>query len=550
MAVTKRMWRWVTLVFPKGRIVMKPYALISVFNKTGIVEFARELVALGWDILSSGGTANRLRSSCVEVRDVADLVGGGAILGHRVVTLSREIHAGLLARHTPEDEAEMEKLGLSYIDLVCVDMYPLEDEINRPDATRESVIEKTDIGGPTMLSSGAKGRRIVICDPADRMRIINWLKAGKPNEDAFINELCAKADGCVAAYRLLSARYHSQGAINGMVGTQVCACKYGENPWQKPAGLYSIGSKDLMAIEKFELVEGTAPSFINWTDVDRMLQTMTHIAAAFDANRHAVPYISLGVKHGNPCGADWESREECSLACMVDGDLRAIFGGFVMVNYPIDEALATVLLSHSMSNGGRRLLDGIVAPGFSEDAIAYLKRKGDKCRLLANPALANLYLDSSTRFRLVRGNFLAQPNYTFVLDLNKLTRHGDCTREQENDVLLAWAIGSTSNSNTITLVKNGMLIGNGVGQQDRVGAAKLALQRACDAGHDVHGAVAYSDSFFPFPDGPTVLAEAGIKVIMASSGSIKDKEVQAACAKLGVTLLMIPDSEGRGFFGH
>jgi phosphoribosylaminoimidazolecarboxamide formyltransferase/IMP cyclohydrolase len=532
---------------------MKPTALISVFNKHGILEFARELEALGWDLISSGGTAKHLLAGGVKTRDVAELVGGNAILGHRVVTLSREIHAGLLARHIPEDEAEMAKLGLPYIELVCVDMYPLEFEIATPCATRDSVIEKTDVGGPTMLSSGAKGRRIVICDPADRMRVINWLKEGKPNEDEFITQLCAKADGVVANYRLASARYHSQGAIDGMIGTRVAVCKYGENAWQTPAGLYSTGSTDPLAPARFELVQGVLPSYINWTDVERMLQTMTHVVAAFDVNRGRVPQVAIGVKHGNPCGTDWETNKERALECMIVGDTRAIFGGFVMVNFAIDDKLAELLLTHSTANGQRRLLDGIVAPKFTPEAVAMLKRKGDKCRLLQNPVLINLSrksLDKGTRFRYVRQGFLAQPNYTFVLELEKLTKYGDCTREQENDALLAWAIGSTSNSNTITLVKNGMLIGNGVGQQDRVGAAKLALQRACDAGHNVRGAVAYSDSFFPFPDGPTVLAEAGIKVILASSGSINDQKTIDVCAKHDVKLLMIPDAEGRGFFGH
>ncbi|MDD5503048.1 MAG: hypothetical protein PHH26_06275, partial [Candidatus Thermoplasmatota archaeon] len=448
---------------------------------------------------------------------------------------------------------ELNALGFPWIDLVCVDLYPLKEAVSKPDATLASVLEKTDIGGPAMLSSAAKGRRIVICDPADRIRVITWLKEGKPNEDEFITKLSAKADGVIAGYRLASARYHSQGAIDGMIGTQVSACKYGENARQTPAGLYSTGSNDPLGLDKFKLVQGTAPSFINWCDADRMLQTMTHIAAAFDANRGQVPRISIGVKHGNPCGTAWETRMKQTLESMLDGDLRAIFGGFVMVNFPIDEKLAETLLTYDMPSDQRRLLDGIVAPSFTEGAVEMLKRKGDKCRLIANPALADLSrnsLDRARRLRYVRGGLLAQPNYTFVLELDKLTRHGFCTSDRENDILLAWAIGSTSNSNTITLVKNGMLIGNGVGQQDRVGAAKLALQRACDAGHDVHGAVAYSDSFFPFPDGPKVLAESGIKAILASSGSINDKLTIEVCEKHGVTLLMVPDKEGRGFFGH
>ena len=544
---------------------MKPNALISVYDNTGIVEFARELVALGWNIISSGGTAKVLREADIEVRDVAELVGGGAILGHRVVTLSREVHAGLLARYNvPEDVTEMEKLGIPYLDLVCVDLYPLEVEIAKPNATRDSVIEKTDIGGPTMLSSAAKGRRIVICDSVDRSRVVSWLELRKPNEADFITELCAKADGMVAGYRLASARCHSQGAIDGMVGTRVAACKYGENAWQTPAGLYSTGSSDPLALDKFELVQGVPLSYVNWCDVDRMLLTMTHALAATATNSGSIPCFAVGVKHGNPCGCaiskggyvpgtDPNELYVETLQRMVSGDVRAIFGGFVMTNFTLEEATAGALLTHAMPKGQRRLLDGIVAPGFTDGAKEILKRKGDKCRLLVNPALAevnDLSLDQATRLRYVRGGFLAEPNYTFVPRINHLVKFGEWNLDKADDVLVAWAVGSTSNSNTITLVKDRMLIGNGVGQQDRVGAAKLALQRACDAGHDVHGAVAYSDSFFPFPDGPKILAEAGVKLIMASSGSVKDKEVQAACAKHGVTFLLVPDSEGRGFFGH
>lgn len=194
----------------------KQIALLSVYNKQGIVEFARRLINLGWEILASSGTARKLSEENISVRDVAELVGGGPILGHRVVTLSREVHAGLLAR--PEDQEELDRLGIPRIDLVCVDMYPLEQETISSHATRQSVIEKTDIGGPTMLRSAAKGRRIVICDFQDRQGVIDWLEAGKPDEDAFITDLAAKAEIKVAQYCLTSARYHSQGSIVGLIG--------------------------------------------------------------------------------------------------------------------------------------------------------------------------------------------------------------------------------------------------------------------------------------------------------------------------------------------
>ena len=184
-----------------------------------------------------------------------------------------------------------------------------------------------------------------------------------------------------------------------------------------------------------------------------------------------------------------------------------------------------------------------------------LERKGDKCRFISNSALANLgqcNLDTAPRFRYVRGGFLKQPNYTYVPDLSapELEKIGNIKVRDYPDILLAWAIGSTSNSNTVTLVKGGHLIGNGTGQQDRVGGCKLAISRAKDAGHETKGAVAYSDSFFPFTDGPQALAKAGIKTIFASSGSVMDRDVIAFCLKKNISLVLVPDKIGRGFFGH
>ena len=529
-------------------------ALISVYNKEGIVEFAKQIQDLGFRILASGGTAKVLSDARLEVTDIATLVGGGPILGHRVVTLSREIHAGLLARHTEEDRKELERLNIPWIDLVCGDLYPLSEEIAKVGATQESVLDKTDMGGPAMLRSAAKGRRIVICDPADRVRVVEWLKAGELEKEKMINELCAKAEYIVADYCLTSARYHSLGRLDGIMGAQILEAKYGENGWQTPAGLYE-SKADELSISKFKLVAGTAPSYNNLADVDRLLQTITHIAAGFDANFGEVEKIAVGVKHGNPCGAAVAESPSDSIKEMLEGDLRAIFGGVVMVNFEIDESLAEVLLTHKMPQGQRRLLDGIIAPSFSQGAIDVLKRKGDKCRFLVNPALGHLSkdsLDNHNRFRYVRGGFLKQPNYNFVLNLNlsNVEKIGELSEEQKKDIILAWAVGSTSNSNTVTITKNQMLIGNGVGQQDRVSCCQLAIKRATDANHDTKGAAAYSDSFFPFVDGVEVLFKAGVKTIFATSGSVRDGEVKKFCSDNQITLIMLPDPQARGFFGH
>lgn len=526
-------------------------ALLSVYDKTGIVEFAQDLVALGWNIISSGGTASVLREAQIQVTDVAELTGLPAVLGHRVVTLAPQIHGGLLA--TEAQEEELRQLGWPWIDLACVDLYPLKEETRREGATQASVIEMTDIGGPTMIRSAAKGRRIVIADPGDRARVIEWLKKGQPNGVEFRNALAAKAEAIIAAYCLESACFH--GIYDGMIGTKVSDCKYGENPYQTPAGLFTRDTDDVLALPRFELVGGSSPSFNNWGDIDRLLQTATHIAAVFEQNNR-VPYIAVGVKHGNPCGAAVDINAGDVLRSMIEGDPLALFGGFVMTNFPILQEEATILRQWGMKEGSSRIIDGVLAPFFSEEGKAELDRRRGKCRMLQNPALADLSrssLDTTMRLLPVRGGFLMQPNYTYVLDFQDpdLEIVGDrCTEIIERYLRLAWGIGCTTNSNTVVLVNNGKLIGLGGGQQDRVGAATLAVARARRSGHGITDAVAYSDSFFPYPDGVQVLIDAGVQAIFASSGSINDEATRETCRKAGVTLYLLPDKKCRGFFGH
>jgi len=531
-----------------------PTALISVSHKEGIVKFARQLVDMGWDLMASGGTAKKISEAGLPVSDVASIVGGDPILGHRVVTLSREVAAGLLAKDNSEDRAELESLGIPWVDLVCVDLYPLREEILRPGATEESVLELTDIGGPTLLSEAAKGRRIIISNPEDRQPILDWLRAGRPNEQETLRSMGARADDVVAQYRALGAEFHSGKGHHATFGQRVQVCRYGENAWQEPAALYESNAEpDPLDLDRFQVVAGATPSYNNFVDVDRLLQTVTHIVAAIDVNNIMDgPLVAVAVKHGNSCGAAIGSDPAEVLRKMVIGDRRAIFGGLVMTNFEIDESLAEVLRNYE-SGGSRRLLDGVIAPAFTEGSTQVLRRRGGKCRFLANPALSDLdrhSLDTSQLMRQVRGGYLLQPNYTFVLELERAVREFGNASDKESDLLLAWAIGSTSNSNTVTLVRDSCLIGNGVGQHDRVGCCELAIKRATDAGHKIKGAVAYSDSFFAFPDAPEALANAGVSAILTSSGSIRDNETRRVCRERGVALYMIPDKIGRGFFGH
>lgn len=347
---------------------------------------------------------------------------------------------------------------------------------------------------------------------------------------------------------------------------------YGENKAQTPAAHYVFDTfvQDPLALHNFNLLVGE-PSYNNVADIDRMLQTITHIAAGFELNFGSVPLIAIAVKHGNPCGAT-VGFDPCQvIKDMVDGDRTAIFGGLVITNFPIDDAVAETLIHYGMPKKdgseevARRILDGVVAPSVSDGGLALMKRKADRCRILVNPALTNLTrasIDTSPRFRMVRGGLLYQPNYTYILNLSQATglETGRACPElsdvQKRNIVLAWAVCATTNSNTITIVNNKRVVGNGAGQQDRVGAAKLAISRARTSselngcGDMLKDAVAASDSFFPFPDGVETLAAAGIGTIFTTSGSQKDNVVAARAKQLGLTMVAIPDAIARGFCQH
>ncbi len=528
-------------------------ALLSVFDKTGIEEFAKGLADLGWRIYASGGTAEAIKKTGVEVIDTSELSGGGAILGHRVVTLSREIYAGILADSS--QEKELDKLNIPKIDLVCVDMYPLKEAIDSGSNEAE-VIEKTDVGGPTLLHAAAKGRRIVLARPEQRIEVLDWLEAGKPDEAKFRKKLAAIAEYEVANYMIKSANYLGEGHTLGYLGERVAAPPYGENPWQGNAGLYiERDNQDPLSLGKFKLIEGNELSYNNFTDVDRLLQTITHAAASFEKNNGEVPIIALGAKHGNLCGAGFNKAAKIAVEKMLEGDLRAIFGGSVVINTAITKEIAETIMGYKIEKG-KRILDIVMAPSVDDDALELLKRKNGKLRVLINPALGELgekSLDSARRPRYVRGGRLAQDNYTFVINYASpdVEKHGaPPTKGQMDDMQLAWAVGTTSNSNSICIVKDGMLLSNGVGQQDRVTAAELALMRAKNARHDTKGASAYSDSFFPFPDGPQILADAGVKAILTTRGSVNDGVVVETLTKAGVTFCTFPDAQARGFYAH
>ncbi len=536
----------------------QPVVLISVYKKDeSFIAFVQGLVALGWIILASGGTKKALRKAGIKSIDVAKIVGGKAILGHRVVTLSREIHAGLLAMNTGRGRAALKRLGISFIDLVCVDFYAFKEAIANKGITVEQAIEMIDIGGPTMVNSGAKGMRIVVCDPKDRMPVLQEITVLGDALDETRRRLAAKAFAWVAAYYLDVARYLSGGRYDGFIGTRMLKGRYGENPQQTDSALYAFGvdeePKDLLALSQFTQVEGVAPGHVNLTDLDRLVITLSHVYATFKQNHRSYKYYAIAVKHGNACGAAYGNSKAEVLRKMIDGNPRAIFGGMVITNFAIGVAEAEILRLYKIKKQ-KRLLDGMFAPKITPAAIAILKRPKGACKMLVNPALAKPTLDASRMFRGVRGGFLSQSNYSgyiFRYDHPQMKRHGRAfTRAQMDDGLLAAAICQTSNSNTTTLVKGGKLIGNGTTRPDRLDASKLALRTAREQGHDPKGAVSSTDSFYPFPDGALAQVRAGVAAFIGVSGSVNDDIVRKAIVGAGRKLVWIPYQIGRMFFGH
>lgn len=574
-------------------------ALISVYHKDGIEERVQRLVNLGFGIISSGGTAKRLNDAGIPVCQMSELVTlttkrtvievlaefgitgdeviekvnslvkGDAILGHRVVTLSREKSAALLATYSDADKAEMVTLGIPYIDMVACDLYPLEGEIAREGSTRESVIELTDIGGPTMIREAAKGRRILVCRESGWDPTLEWLESGEPNSEEYHDKMSAEGEAVITEYCAASARYHSGGVFEAFFGRRVKELRYGENPWQKPAYLFTTGSNNPLAIPNLKTVAGKEAGYINETDSDRLLRYMTCVAAAWEKNFGFVPFIAIGVKHGNACGAAAGHSPIEVIKKMIEGDPRAIFGGSVMTNFPLGKAEGEVLRLHMSES--KRGLDVVIAPSIDDEAARELERIEGGCRMTANPALSQdrlglAALDLVPEVRFVTGGFLVQPSYDeFVLDLSSelVSHHGETTLVQQMSIVLAYCIAARSNSNTITLTASDKvgneafiytLIGNGVGQQDRVGAAELAIKRAQDAGHKVTWACAVSDSFIPYLDAAEVLAKEGVGALLTCSGSKAkgggDAAVFSYLEEQGIPLVSIPNNDGRGFFGH
>ncbi len=552
---------------PEARIER---AVVSVYDKTGLVDFVRELVKMGVEILSTGGTRKLLAESGLKVKDISEYTGFPEMMDGRVKTLHPRVHGGLLAvRDNPEHVAAMKANGIQRIDMVVVNLYPFEATIAKPGVTLPEAIEQIDIGGPSMIRSSAKNHAYVtvVTSPKQYGLVLDEMKKNGgattlETRSKLAREVFATTsnyDGAIANY--LAAQAGTTPDVAVIAGRKVADISKGENGHQSPAQLFGTGGADPLGLPNFKVIEGRALSYNNWTDIDRLLNVLTTAGAAWKKNAMGgEPKIAVLCKHGNPCGASVAADGSDAVAKAVLGDTRAAFGGLLMCNFTVTDKLAEAMITTGMPAGRVQKFDSVIAPGFSDGAASLLERKKGKCRLVVNERLADCWhvMDAHARFRYTRGGFLVQPAYAFVLDLNNPAlvvsgaNRSDLSADLKASLLLAVAVNHKSNSNTITLVSDRQLIGNGVGQQDRVGAAELAIKRAVDAGHrdKLPGAVACSDSFFPFPDAPKVLIDAGVRTIFSTTGSENDKLTQELCKSRGVTLIQLPDDAARGFFGH
>lgn len=515
----------------------RPLALLSVSDKTGVVDFARALVEAGFDLLSSGGTAAALREAGFEPLEVSEWTGFPEILDGRVKTLHPVVHAAVLARRDdPDHVATLKSLGIRPIDLVAVDLYPFERVARRPGASLDEVIENIDIGGPTLLRAAAKNYRhvIVVSHPTQYEEVARALLSGDVPE-ALRARLAREAihrtasyDSSVHGWMRRAAPFAPPSAeepfpsdLTAFAVAESRGLRYGENPHQRAALLVSAFANGGLA--GAERLSGKEPSYNNYLDADAALG----LAAEFDEPAAVV------VKHTNPCGAAVGKDGAAAVVAALAGDPVSAYGGILALNRPFDEAVAEVVRSEA------RFLECIVAPSFEQGAVEALKegpKWGKSVRLLSVGA-EGLEGARGPAFsvRSISGGFLVQDRDAAGRDeVFAVVVGQDPDEGTRTTVRLAWLAAKHTKSNAIVLARGGAIVGVGAGQTSRIDAVRMAVEKA---GERSAGAVLASDAFFPFRDGVDEAARAGVKVVVQPGGSIRDREVEQACREEGLTLL-------------
>jgi phosphoribosylaminoimidazolecarboxamide formyltransferase/IMP cyclohydrolase len=497
-------------------------ALISVSDKTGIVEFGQKLAQLGVEIISTGGTRRALEEAGVAVTGISDVTDFPEILDGRVKTLHPKVHGGLLAiRDRETHQQQMEANGIAPIDLVVVNLYPFQQTISKPDVTVEEAIENIDIGGPSMVRSAAKNHAFVtvVVDPSDYERVLSELEANGETSQALRRELAAKAFGHTAVYDALIAQYFQQ-LLGQPFPEQLTltyekqqSLRYGENPHQQAAFYRQPMAKN--GIAQCTQLQGKELSYNNINDGNAAME----IVAEFEE-----PTV-VAVKHMNPCGVGTGETILEAYQRAYEADPVSIFGGIVAANRPVDAELAEEMV--------KIFLEIIIAPSFTEEARAILSQK-QNLRLLESGGLA-LSGDEYTNTSVSGGLLIQQADRHALSQADcEVVTDRQPTEAEWRDLLFTWKVVKHVKSNAIVLGKELCTIGVGAGQMNRVGAANIAIAQA---GEKSQGAVLASDAFFPMKDTVEVAAAAGVKAIIQPGGSVRDQESIDEANRHGIAMV-------------
>lgn len=498
-------------------------ALISVSNKEGIIPFAKQLAELGVDIISTGGTKRALEEAGVPVISISDVTGFPEILDGRVKTLHPAIHGGILAVRSDErHQAALKEHGIRPIDLVVVNLYPFQQTIAKPDVTLAEAIENIDIGGPTMVRAAAKNYAdvAIVVDPADYPMVIEELKTTGSIQAKTRQQLAAKAFRHTAAYDAMIAEY-----LTGLAGeeypetltvtyTKKQSLRYGENPHQS-AAFYAKPLGAAFSIAKAAQLHGKELSYNNINDAN----------AAINLIREFQEPAAAAIKHMNPCGVGVGATLLEAFTKAYEADPVSIFGGIVAVNREVDKETAERM--HDI------FLEIVIAPSFSDEALAILTKKKN-IRLLTLDFAAPDVKEKTLVF--VNGGLLVQEADKYTLEdaeWNIVTKREPTEAEREQ-LRFAWKVVKHVKSNAIVLAKNGMTVGVGAGQMNRVGAANIAIGQA---GEQAVGAVLASDAFFPMDDTVEAAAKAGITAIIQPGGSIRDADSIRKADEYGMAMV-------------
>jgi phosphoribosylaminoimidazolecarboxamide formyltransferase/IMP cyclohydrolase len=509
-------------------------ALLSVSDKTGLVDLARTLSDFGVDLISTGGTRKTLTDAGLAVRDIADVTGFPEMLDGRVKTLHPRVHGGILAiRDNPQHAATLQAHQIAPIDLVVCNLYPFEATVVRPGSSHEEIVENIDIGGPSMVRSAAKNYHdvAIVTDPAQYALLLDELRANQGATTLALREqLAAAAFARTAAYdRAISAYFAGRAAPDDwpqtleLRFTKRFGLRYGENPHQQ-AAFYIEPGRAGACVGSAEQLHGKELSYNNLLDLDSALNLV----------REFEQPAAVVIKHNNPCGAAVGSRLVDAMQRAYEGDPLSAYGGVLGFNLEVDEATAMQITEPG------RFIECIIAPGYSAKALEVLTTRPSwkkNVRLLRTGALTVAAQARSLDFRRVDGGLLVQTRDVPADDfLNaRVATQRPPTEVEMLDLRFAWLVAKHVKSNAIVLGRDGMVVGVGAGQMSRVDSVHIAARKA---GERVRGSVLASDAFFPFRDNIDEAARVGVTAVVQPGGSMRDQEVIEACDEHGLAMVL------------